>query len=79
LEWIGDYHNAIVGIAELNKLTFVAGFTNAKGVADSDAPLEKVTKLKTGDGKNIKATVLDATYSLNDDTSGVALQLTYSF
>jgi hypothetical protein len=65
LEWIGDYHNAIVGIAELNKLTFVAGFTNAKGVADSDAALEKVTKLN--DGKT-KATVFDVTYSLNDDT-----------
>jgi len=65
LEWIGDYHNAIVGIAELDKLTLVAGFTNAKGVADSDIPLKKVTKLN--DGKT-KATVLDATYSLNDDT-----------
>jgi len=65
LEWIGDYHNAIVGIAELDKLTLVAGFTNGKGVADSDAPLQKVTKLNGG---NTKATVFDVTYSLNDDT-----------
>lgn len=64
LEWIGDYHNAIVGIAELDKLTLVAGITNAQGVADSDAPLEKVTKLN--DGKT-KATVFDATYSFTDD------------
>lgn len=63
LEWIGDYHNGIVGVAALDKLTLIAGFTNSKAEEDADT----VASFNKFNGNN-GAYVVDATYAINDST-----------
>ena len=59
LEWMGDFHEAIVaGITAIPDTTVVLGFTNRMGVADADAPLEAFDKVNDDNG----AYVLDAKY-----------------
>lgn len=60
LEWIGDYHNAVVGVLSSNGLTLVAGYTESKAVTKADASLEKYSKFNGDDG----AYVVDATYDI---------------
>ncbi len=60
LEWIGDYHNAVVGVLSTNGLTLIAGYTESKAVTNSDEPLTKFSKFNGEDG----AYVVDATYDI---------------
>lgn len=59
LEWIGDYHNAVVGVLSTNGLTLTAGYTDSKAVTDPDAPLAKFSDIGE-DG----AYVVDAVYDI---------------
>ena len=59
LEWIGDYHNAVVGVLSTNGLTLVAGYTDSKAITDPDAPLAKFSDIGE-DG----AYVVDAVYDI---------------
>lgn len=59
LEWIGDYHNAVVGVLSANGMTLTAGYTDSKAVTDPDAPLAKFSDIGE-DG----AYVVDAVYDL---------------
>lgn len=65
LEWIGDYHDAVVGILGYDKLTLIAGYTNRQMVADPDGPLSEMEKFNASRG----AYVLDASYALSDEVS----------
>jgi hypothetical protein len=42
LEWIGDYHDALVGVFSHNGLTAIAGLTNRVMVADPDGALSRM-------------------------------------
>jgi hypothetical protein len=65
LEWIGDYHDAVVGVLGLDKLTVIAGYTNRIMVADPDGALSEMTKFNGNKG----AYVLDASYAITDEVS----------
>ncbi|QOG12252.1 Opr family porin [Arcobacter sp. FWKO B] len=69
LEWIEDYHDAVVGILGYENLTVVAGVTNRFMAADPDGPLAEMGDIKNRDDKKISAQVLDATYTVNDELS----------
>jgi len=59
LEWMGDFHEAIVlGVTAIPDTTVVLGYSNRLAVADADAVLEKFEKFNEDDG----AYVLDVKY-----------------
>ena len=58
LEWVSDYHNAVVGVLDLKPLTLVAAYTDAKAVSKPDLPLGKFDSINGSNG----AYTLDATY-----------------
>ena len=65
LEWLGDFHEAVVfGVTAIPDTTVVLGYTNRIAVADADAVLEKFSDFgKNSNGKEIDyATVLDVKY-----------------
>ena len=69
LEWIGDYHDAVVGVLTYNKLTAIAGVTQGVMVADPDGALTKMGDILDKDNKKTKAAVLDLSYAINDNLS----------
>ncbi len=69
LEWIGDYHDALVGVLTYDKLTAIAGVTQGVMVADPDGALTKMGDILDKDDKKTKAAVLDLSYAINDNLS----------
>lgn len=71
LEWIEDYHNALVAVGKLDKLTLVAGYTRGwTADAYADGSLAKITSIHDAtSGAANSAYVLDATYAINDNTT----------
>jgi hypothetical protein len=69
LEWISDYHDAVVGVLTYDKLTAIAGVTNRIMAADPDAALTKMGDILDKDGKKTQAAVLDLSYAINDNLS----------
>jgi hypothetical protein len=69
LEWIGDYHDALVGVFSHNGLTAIAGLTNRVMAADPDGALSRMGDILDKDGKKTKAAVLDLSYAINDNLS----------
>ncbi|MDY0320460.1 MAG: Opr family porin [Arcobacteraceae bacterium] len=69
LEWIGDYHDAVVGILAYDKLTAIAGYTKRKMAADPDGRLQKMGDILDKDGKKTGAAVVDLSYAINDNLS----------
>lgn len=66
LEWMGDYHEAVVAsITAIPDTTVVLGYTNRVGAADADAPLSQFDDLETVLGVDYEvdyAFVLDVKY-----------------
>lgn len=63
LEWIEDYHNAIIGTVSLDNLAIVAGWTRAKGISHPDY-LSEVKNIDNDNGVYI----LDTIYSIDNTT-----------
>lgn len=67
LEWMGDFHEAVVaGISAIPDTTIVVGYSQRKATADADAGLEDFAKFNGNKG----AYVLDAKY---EGISGLVL------
>ncbi len=65
LEWISDYHEAVVGVLKaIPNTTVILGHTTKKTGNDNYEPLAKFTKFNGTDG----ASVLDVTYELDKTT-----------
>jgi hypothetical protein len=69
LEWISDYHDAVVGVLSYDKLTAIAGYTNRIMAADPDGALSKMNDILDKDGKKTGAAVVDLSYAINDNLS----------
>ena len=64
LEWIEDYHEAVVGvITAIPNTTIIVGHTERKTASANDASLAEFYKIGTKG-----ASVIDATYSINETT-----------
>ena len=60
LEWIGDYHEAVVGVLKyVPDTTIIVGHTERKMAVDADAALEKMADIGT---KSNGASVIDVKY-----------------
>jgi hypothetical protein len=67
LEWIGDYHQALVGVVKsVPNTTIIGGFTNKINGAGNDGALAEWAAINGGDG----AMVLDLTHVMGDITLG---------
>ncbi len=65
LEWIEDYHEAVVGVVTaIPNATIILGHTERKTGSANDAPLTEFSKSGMKGGAN----VLDVTYSVNETT-----------
>lgn len=66
LEWISDYHEAIVAVVTaIPNTTLILGHTDKINTSANDGALENFTKFNTTKG----ASVVDVTYKVNDDIS----------
>lgn len=64
LEWIEDYHEAVVGVVTaIPNATIILGHTERKTASANDASLTEFSKIGTKG-----ASVIDATYSINETT-----------
>ncbi len=64
LEWIEDYHEAVVGVVTaIPNATIIVGHTERKTGSANDASLAEFSKIGTKG-----ASVIDATYSINETT-----------
>ena len=64
LEWIEDYHEAVVGVVTaIPNATIIVGHTERKTASANDASLAEFYKIGTKG-----ASVIDATYSINETT-----------
>lgn len=71
LEWITDYHEAVVGVLSyVPDTTIVVGHTTRKMEADQDAALQKMSHIKdlSGVNSNNGASVIDVKYEGIADT-----------
>ena len=72
LEWIGDFHEAVVGVINyVPDTTIVVGHTTRFMAVDNDAALAKMQHIKdaTGVSTNNGATVIDAKYEGIENTT----------
>lgn len=67
LEWIEDYHNAVLGIITYNDIIVTTGVTNKILDADEDSYLPKIADIKDKNGDKTKTAFIDLEYSLNDN------------
>jgi len=67
LEWIEDYHNAVMGIMTYNNLIITTGITNKILDADEDSYLPKIADIKDKNDDKTKTGFIDLEYSVNDN------------